>query len=128
MPTSPPLALVADDNAALARVISFTLKKNGFDVRQAANGAEAWELAQEENFDLVVTDQQMPEMTGLELTARLRESEAHRNTPIVLLTAKGMELDADRIREEHGVTEMLIKPFSPTVLAARALDLTTSTV
>lgn len=128
MPTTPPLALVADDNAALARVISFTLKKNGFDVRQAADGAEAWELAQEETFDLVVTDQQMPEMTGLELTAKLRESEAHRQTPIVLLTAKGLELDTVRLSEEFGVTEMLIKPFSPTALAAIATNLTTSSV
>lgn len=128
MSHTPQLALVADDNAALARVISFTLKKNGFDVCQAANGAEAWGLAQEKSFDLVVTDQQMPEMTGLELTARLRESEAHRNTPIVLLTAKGMELDVDRLREEYGVTQMLIKPFSPSALATTAAELTTSAV
>ena len=128
MPTTPQLALVADDNAALARVISFTLKKNGFDVRQAADGAEAWEYAQEEAFDLVVTDQQMPEMTGLELTTRLRESETHRETPIVLLTAKGMELDTDRLREEYGVTQLLIKPFSPTALAAMAAELTNSAV
>ncbi len=128
MPNSPQRALVADDNAALARVVSFTLKKNGFDVCQAADGAEAWDYAQEKVFDLVVTDQQMPEMTGLELTARLRQSERHRETPIILLTAKGMELDIDRIREEYGVTQMLIKPFSPSALAAIATELTTSAV
>lgn len=114
------LALVAEDNAALCRVIGFALRKAGFNVTSASNGRIAWEAAQTQTFDLVVTDQQMPEMTGLELVDRLRESETNTETPVVLLTAKGMELELEKVRAEHGVAAMLHKPFSPTQLGALA--------
>lgn len=117
-------ALVAEDNAALARVIAFALGKAGFEVRTTRDGAEAWDAAQRMTFDLVVTDLQMPEMNGLELSQRLHETEQYADTPLVLLTAKGMELDAAPLRESHGVTEMLMKPFSPLRLAELALQLT----
>ena len=117
-------ALVAEDNAALARVIAFALRKAGFEVRTARDGAEAWEAAQLETFDLVVTDLQMPEMNGLELSSRLHACDRFAETPIVLLTAKGMELEVESLRESHGVDEMLMKPFSPTQLAQLAQQLT----
>ena len=121
-------ALVAEDNAALGRVIALTLRKAGFEVSQAPDGAAAWALAQQTEFDLVVTDQQMPEMSGLELCKRLREQAAHRDTPIVLLTAKGMELDLHRTRQDYGVSNMLLKPFSPTELAKTARGLVAEVV
>lgn len=121
-------ALVAEDNAALCRVISLTLRKTGLVVTACRDGLEAWERAQEEVFDLVVTDQQMPELTGLELVERLRECDANRDAPVVLLTAKGMELELDRLREEYGVDAMLAKPFSPTHLSKLAEQLLGVTV
>ncbi|MGL4514589.1 MAG: response regulator [Lacipirellulaceae bacterium] len=120
MSLEPKHLLVAEDNAALARVISFTLARHGFNVTGARDGQEAWELAQKRRFDLVVTDQQMPRMTGLELCSRLNSLYGFAGTPIVLLTAKGLELEIDRVRSEHGVTELLLKPFSPAHLAETA--------
>lgn len=116
-------ALVAEDNAALCRVISLTLRKVGLVVTTCRDGAEAWDRAQEEVFDLVVTDQQMPEMTGLELIERLKGCESNRDAPIVLLTAKGMELEQERLRDEYGVDALLTKPFSPTHLSQLAEQL-----
>ena len=118
-------ALVAEDNAALRRVITFTLRKAGFEVTAACNGQVAWEAAEQASFDLVVTDQQMPNVTGLELIERLRSSDNNAETPVVLLTAKGLELEADKVRDEYGVAMMLTKPFSPSQLGEVAEQLAT---
>ena len=105
--------LVAEDNPALAGVVRFNLERAGFDVTMAANGREAWEIAEHETFDLIVTDQQMPEMTGIELCQQLRQAEMHAKTPVVMLTAKGLELDRQALRDELKVVDVLPKPFSP---------------
>ena len=105
--------LLAEDNAALSSVIRFNLQRSGFQVEAALTGRLAWELAQVHQFDLVITDQQMPEMTGCELCECLRRSEAYRETPIIMLTAKGMELELPRLREELGLAATFLKPFSP---------------
>ena len=123
MQTAGKRALVAEDNAALARVISFALRNVGFEVVTCPNGLEAWRHAESASFDIVVTDQQMPEMTGLELVDRLRGSDTNADTPVVLLTAKGMELQLEQLRATYGVAAMLAKPFSPTQLAGVAESL-----
>ncbi len=105
--------LVAEDNAALATVVRFNLERAGFAVTVAPNGLKAWEAAQEHEFDLVVTDFQMPHMTGGELAANLRGHERYQTTPIIMLTAKGLELELTNIREELGITATFAKPFSP---------------
>lgn len=128
MTPEPKRVLVAEDNAALARVIAVTLRREGFEVVSARNGDEAWRLTQGGAFDLIVTDQQMPLMTGLELCERLRESPAHRDTPVILLTAKGLELEREGVRDRYGVAELLLKPFSPAALAALATEVAASAV
>ena len=87
----------------------------------AHNGREAWELLEQECFDLVVTEQQMPEMHGWDLCARMRQVAAHSQTPVVFLTAKELELDTVRLKEELHVAMIFPKPFSPRELA-RAID------
>ncbi len=67
--------LVAEDTAVLALVIKRTLELAGFTVTVTRNGREAWEKAQAVPFDLIVTDQQMPEMSGSELCEQLRKME-----------------------------------------------------
>lgn len=121
-------ALIAEDNAALSRVIAFSLRKAGFATTVAADGAEALRHAELAEYDLVVTDHQMPHLTGVQLTARLREMDRFRDTPIVLLTAKGLELDADRLAADYGVAAVLIKPFSPTDLGKLVGELTSQPV
>ena len=101
--------LVAEDNSALASVVRFNLERVGFEVSVASNGLEAWELAQANDFDLVVTDQQMPELTGCELCKLLRQTEGYRDVPIIMLTAKGLELELSRLRADLAITPFPVK-------------------
>ena len=113
MSTSPQRILVAEDNAALSRVLEFTLSKAGYEVVIAPNGSVAWELAQQQHIDMVLTDQQMPLMTGTELCSQLRSSEQYADTPVILLTAKGLEMELPYLCEELGISATFAKPFSP---------------
>ena len=105
--------LVAEDHAALATVVKFNLEHAGFDVTIARNGREAWEKLQHEHFDLLVTDQQMPEMSGCQLCQKMRDDGRFTEIPIIMLTAKGLELEFSELHEQFGVKQMLAKPFSP---------------
>ena len=116
-------ALIVDDNVALARVTQFALTRAGFDARVAGNGLKALEQATADNFDVVVSDQQMPGMTGLELCKQLRSMPEYASTPIILLTAKGLELELPRIQRELGINAVFAKPFSPSAVVDTVLQL-----
>jgi CheY-like chemotaxis protein len=105
--------LVAEDNAAMASVVQFNLERAGFFVTVAHDGLTAWEFLQEESFDLLLTDQQMPGMTGCQLCEHVRAVAALADMPVILLTAKGLELELPRIRDELKITATFLKPFSP---------------
>jgi two-component system, chemotaxis family, chemotaxis protein CheY len=121
-------ALIVDDNVALARVTQFAMTRAGFDARIAANGRKALELALAETFDIVISDQQMPEMTGLELCRRLRATENYAATPIILLTAKGLELELPALQRELEISAVFPKPFSPSEVVGAACQLLGATV
>lgn len=126
----PKRLLVAEDNLALAGVVAFNLRQAGFEVVVRHNGNDAWREAQAEHFDLIVLDQQMPGMNGSELCAKLRSHPQKRNTPVVMVTAKGLELDLARLQNELQASAVLSKPFSPADLIAQvkqALACPTST-
>ena len=108
--------LVCEDNAALSGVICFNLVRAGFEVTNVANGRLALDALEKGAFDLVLSDQQMPMMTGIQLCENLRQLPAHRHTPFILLTAKCMEIDFVRLQEKLGVSAALPKPFSPSEL------------
>ncbi|QDS98942.1 response regulator [Adhaeretor mobilis] len=110
--------LIVDDNVALVRVTQFAFDRAGFATQTAVNGADALELARQEVFDLVITDQQMPVMSGTELCANLRLLDNYRDTPIVMLTAKGLEMEIERLREEFAVQALFPKPFSPSAVVS----------
>jgi CheY-like chemotaxis protein len=116
-------ALVVDDNLALARVTQFALDRAGFETQVARNGRLALEAAQQSQFDVVVTDQQMPEMTGTDLCRELRKLPEYMDCPIILLTAKGLELELPRLREELGISGVFSKPFSPAAVVKAVEDL-----
>ena len=108
--------LVVEDNAALSGVICFNLVRAGFDVTSAINGRQAHDLLQKMHFDLVLSDQQMPVMTGIQLCESMRQLPAHRNTPFILLTAKCMEINFEKLKVSPGISVALRKPFSPSEL------------
>ena len=110
--------LVCEDNVALSGVICFNLVRAGFEITSVANGRLALEAVQKDTFDLVLSDQQMPMMTGIQLCENIRQLPAYRQTPFILLTAKCMEIDFIRLQEKLGVSKALPKPFSPSELVA----------
>lgn len=111
--------LLCDDEVHILRAAEFKLKKAGYDVSVAFDGQEGWEAIQENMPDLVVTDYQMPRLDGLQLIARCREHAETQQLPMVLLTAKGMELDRDDLIGRFNLTAILFKPFSPRELLAK---------
>lgn len=118
----PQRILVADDDPINRMVTTKLLAKAGHDVVGAANGSEALARAQEESFDLVFMDLQMPEMDGLQVAAKIRELESargERRTPIVALTANARKEDRDRCLES-GMDGYLAKPVDRTRLLAAA--------
>ena len=104
--------LVADDEAHILHVVSMKLRNAGFEVITAVDGEEAMELCMAEKPDLLITDFQMPLMTGLELCTRLREREATRDIPAIMLTARGFDIEPEEM-EAARISAVLAKPFSP---------------
>ena len=105
--------LIAEDNLVMVHVLQFNLERAGFEVHAAVNGAEALEAAVDRTFDLVITDYQMPEMNGEEFVRQLRGHGDYQDTPIVMCSAKGYEIDTDQLGLDLGINEFVYKPFSP---------------
>lgn len=105
--------LIAEDNLVMAHVLQFNLERAGFDVHAAADGALALEAATDETFDVVITDYQMPRMNGEELVRQLRTFPEYMDTPVVLCSAKGYEIDTAQLERDLGIAEVVYKPFSP---------------
>jgi DNA-binding response OmpR family regulator len=113
-----PLVLVADDEEDIRALVAFRLQRAGYEVITAADGAEALTLATTRLPDLIVLDMMMPKATGLEVTRSMREHEATKDIPIILLTARAQEGDVTR-GFEAGADDYVKKPFSPQDLQAR---------
>ena len=109
--------LLVEDEAALAELVRYNLASQGFRATIASSGEEAELLVAEEQFDLIVLDWMLPGLSGIELCRRMRQREATRTIPILMLTARGEE--ADRVRGlATGADDYVVKPFSmPEILA-----------
>ena len=112
--------LVVDDEIHIVHVVAIKLRNNGYEVISAENGARGFELACKEKPDIIVTDFQMPVMTGLELVEKLRQNEQTRDIPVIMLTARGFAVE-DLTKSELQISEFLSKPFSPKELL-RSID------
>lgn len=108
--------LLVEDNVALSGVICFNLQRAGYQVTAVCNGREAIDALARGRYDLVLSDQQMPKMTGIQLCEHIREMPDHVHTPFILLTAKCMEIDVAKLRQRLGMSAALPKPFSPSEL------------
>ena len=113
-----PLVLVADDEEDIRALVAFRLKRAGYEVITAADGEEALLLATTRLPDLAVLDMMMPKATGLEVTRSMREHEATKVIPVILLTARAQEGDV-MSGFEAGADDYVKKPFSPQDLQAR---------
>lgn len=104
--------LTVDDSPSIRQMVSFTLKNAGYRVIEAADGREGLEKAREKTVNLVLTDQNMPNLDGIGLVKALRGLPAYSTTPILILTTESSDAMKAKGREA-GATGWLVKPFDP---------------
>jgi len=104
--------LIAEDSESIRQLVTFTLKGAGYDVIEAVDGKDAIEKVNGKTPDLVVTDFNMPNMGGVELTKHLRSLDSYQFTPIIMLTTESQK---EKVIEgkEAGISGWIIKPFAP---------------
>lgn len=110
--------LVVEDDSAIREMIGFSLKRAGFDAREAADSASARRAIADRAPDLILLDWMLPDVSGLELARALRRDPGTREIPIIMLTARADE--EDKIRGlDSGADDYVTKPFSSRELIAR---------
>jgi two-component system, OmpR family, alkaline phosphatase synthesis response regulator PhoP len=114
--------LAVDDEAHILHVVSLKLQNAGFTVVTANDGEEAFDAATAHPIDLVITDYQMPGMSGLDLARKLHNEPGKRSLPVMLLTAHGLALEQVELAKA-GITVCLSKPFSPRDLLSKVNEL-----
>ena len=109
--------LVADDEPHIARVAELKLSLAGFNVIKAHDGQQAWNTISNHSIDLLVTDYQMPKLSGLDLAKRMARTPETVDIPIILLTGQDYILKSDDVKKTS-IARILSKPFSPRELLA----------
>ena len=107
--------LAVDDSASMRQMVSFTLKNAGYGVVEAVDGQDAYDRATKGDFDLVLTDQNMPRLDGIGLTKKLRDLPRFKSTPILILTTESSD-QMKQAGRAAGATGWLVKPFDPAKL------------
>ncbi|HMA77163.1 MAG TPA: response regulator [Candidatus Krumholzibacteriaceae bacterium] len=107
--------LVVDDEANITQILEFSIEAEGYQVVSASNGEEAIEKARKEQPNLIILDIMMPKVDGYEACRALKSNPLTKKIPVILLTAKGREIDK-RLGYEVGATDYIVKPFSPSKL------------
>src|SRR3989338_11494700 len=109
---------VVDDEADIVELVSYNLKKEGFIVDSAPDGEAALKKIRKGRYDLIILDLMLPGIQGMELCRILRNNPKTYSLPIIMLTAKGEEVDRV-LGLELGADDYITKPFSPRELVAR---------
>jgi two-component system, chemotaxis family, chemotaxis protein CheY len=108
--------LVVDDSPTMRRIVTNALREIGYeDVEEAGDGEEALKTLNADSFDFLVTDWNMPNMNGLELTQTVRQHETYHEMPILMVTTRGMKEDVVAAMQAK-VNNYVVKPFTPEVL------------
>lgn len=105
-------ALIVDDEFHIVQVIAIKLRNNGYEVVTAENGQQACKAAAEFKPDIIVTDYQMPIMSGLEFIEHIRQNPDTAHIPVIMLTARGFAIEEEQ-KKQLGISVCLSKPFSP---------------
>lgn len=112
--------LIVDDSAMMRKIVQKNLREMGaqFDPVEAGDGAEALEVFKGGGIDIILTDWNMPNMTGIELVKALRQIDPEKKVPIIMVTS---EATADKVKEAvmAGVNNYLSKPFTPESFKAK---------
>jgi DNA-binding response OmpR family regulator len=118
MPGQKGKVLIVEDDKNIAKLVSYNLQKAEFAVSIASSGEEALALLEKETHDLILLDVMLPQMDGFELCRVIKQNARLRGIPVVMLTAKGEEIDRV-VGFELGVDDYIVKPFSPRELVLR---------
>jgi len=110
--------LIVDDENDILTLLEYNLQKAGFHVISAQDGPEAVNAAKKERPDLIILDIMLPSMEGTEVCKILKGNETTRHIPVIMLTAKGEEVDRI-VGFELGADDYIIKPFSPREMVLR---------
>jgi two-component system, OmpR family, alkaline phosphatase synthesis response regulator PhoP len=110
--------LIVEDELEIAQLIQLYLEREGFSCRHCRDGTTAIQMFQEQTPDLIILDLMIPCLDGLEVCARIRQQPSSKDPYILMLTAKGEEIDRV-IGLSTGADDYVIKPFSPKELVAR---------
>ncbi|MBI4377495.1 MAG: response regulator [Nitrospinae bacterium] len=110
--------LIVDDEADILTLLEYNLKKAGFKVISAKDGPEALKLTKEERPDLIILDIMLPSVEGTEICKVIKKDEVTSHIPVIMLTAKGEEVDRI-VGLELGAEDYITKPFSPRELILR---------
>lgn len=109
--------LTIDDSKTIRDMLKFTLLAAGFHVQQAVDGKDGVDILAREQFDVVITDINMPKMDGYEVIRHMRANTDHKSTPILVLTTES-ETDKRNLARDAGATGWMVKPFDPAALIA----------
>jgi DNA-binding response OmpR family regulator len=112
------LICIVDDDPDVRELVEYKLLQNGHEVLTATNGQDALRVVPEAKPALLLLDVMMPGLSGFEVLAQLRASDATRGLPIIMLTAKAQDADAER-GFALGANDYMLKPFSPRELLNR---------
>jgi two-component system alkaline phosphatase synthesis response regulator PhoP len=110
--------LVVDDEEYIQHILNFSFGAEGYEVVTAADGEEALAKARNETPDIIVLDIMMPKMDGYEACRKLKSDPKTKDIPVILLTAKGRDVDR-KLGSEAGADDYVVKPFSPGRLIER---------
>ncbi len=115
--------LFVEDSPTMRRIIANSLKKLGVtQIEEAENGVDALEKLQSCEYDMILTDWNMPEMNGKELVEHIRKSDRLKELPILMITTRGMEEDV-LTAIKLGVNGYIVKPFTPDILRKKMVEL-----
>lgn len=109
--------LAVDDSNSIRKSISFILGQEGYEIVEAIDGVDGLAKAKSDKFNLVITDINMPNMDGIELTKQLRATEGYKFTPIIALTTENQQSKMEE-GKASGATGWIVKPFTSEKLIA----------
>ena len=108
--------LAVDDQTSIRQLVKYILELDGHDITLAQDGQEALDMARDQQFDLVISDVNMPGMTGINMVSKIRRMDEYQGTPILMLTTETSDYKKSKARSS-GASGWLSKPFEPARLS-----------
>lgn len=110
--------LIVEDDVNISKLVKYNLQKEGFSCHVAITGEDALDILDRQSIDLIILDIMLPKMNGLETCKQIKKNEYLSSIPVIMLTAKGEEIDRI-VGFELGAEDYIVKPFSPRELVLR---------